>query len=274
MSNLSSHGLVGGARLRPLLAHALVLACPLLGAGCSNSIDRLPTEVDCSVLDGYEFDVLQDFETAQQWYGYGDSTEGGVNSVGLLPLDPPRCGSTQALVLSSSSYDDWGAGFGEYATAMDIDMDGLGYADGSAYVGMSFWARSPGATTKGVSFNVTDRNTNVNGMRCIDADAIVAMGGEGYTTNEGGQQVPVGQELPGPMDCGNDFRRIIAVSEEWQLYRLPFSTFTQDDLPNRQPGGMDTSGIYLFGFVIPKESTIRLELDDIAFYRPVAASAP
>jgi hypothetical protein len=71
--------------------------------------------------------------------------------------------------------------------------------------------------------------------------------------------------------CGNTFRRPLVVTENWELYFLPFDSFSQDPLPSRSPTGMDTSAIYQFGFQIPKEANLELWIDDITFYRRRAA---
>src|SRR6185436_339382 len=86
---------------------------------CSGGPARPELEVDCSVEDDYEFDILQPMEgTTASWYSYGDVTPGAIRSVGLQPIPGGRCESTTALVITSQGHHDWGSGFGEYQTAM------------------------------------------------------------------------------------------------------------------------------------------------------------
>jgi hypothetical protein len=95
-----------------------------------------------------------------------------------------------------------------------------------------------------------------------------------YTYNEAGMVVPVGGELPSPLDCGNGFARVVTVNRHWQLYLLPFESFQQQAQPNRNPNGIDKSGIYQFAVNIPKDSIIELWIDDLGLYRHRTESAP
>lgn len=232
----------------------------LLALGCSSSLDPRVLEIDCSEGDAYELNVLQAMEgTTASWFGFGDMTPGATQVIALQPIPEGRCGSTTALVFEAHGYDDWGAGFGEYQTAMAP-------ADASAYEGVSFWARVGDGASTGFQMTLSDRNTDPTGMVCIEPETTDVLAGA-YTYNEAGMVVPIGGELPSPQDCGNVFVRVVSVTREWHLYLLPFESFQQEAQPNRSPVGIDRSALYQFSINIPKDSAVELWLDDLGLYR-------
>jgi hypothetical protein len=238
----------------------LLGACLL--AACSSSIDPRVLEVDCSQNDPYTFQVLQAMEPDMMltWFPFGDETPGATNTIALTPIPEGRCESSTALVLSTSGYTDWGAGFGDYQMPMMP-------ADASEYEGVSFWARAGGyGTSTGFTLTINDRNTTAAGMVCVQPAATDVVEGD-YMYNEGGMIVPVGGDLPSPQDCGNGFIRVVSLTRDWRLYTLPFESFQQEAEPNRNPAGIDRTGIYQFTFNIPKDSIIELWIDDLGLYR-------
>jgi len=239
-----------------------------LSCACSSNVEQRTFELDCSVNDDYDFNVIQPLEAATTltWFAFGDPTPGSTTTVALQPIPEGRCESTTALVLTSRGHSDWGAGFGDYAMpTAPIDATG--------FDGVSFWARAPLAhTSLGFLLTVNDRNTDQNGGVCVQP--MVTAGGGGYTYNEAGMIVPVGGELPSAEDCGNGFMRVFRVTREWQLYTLPFESFQQTAQPNRVPTGLDRSGIYQFSFNIPKDSLAELWIDDLGVYRRRPDEAP
>ena len=240
---------------RTWLASAAVLAL-----GCSSSLDPRVLEIDCSEGEDYELNVLQAMEgTTASWFGFGDMTPGATQAIALQPIPDGRCGSTTALVLEAHGYDDWGAGFGEYQTAMAP-------ADASAYEGVSLWARVGDGASTGFLMTINDRNTDPAGLVCVEPAPTDVVDGA-YTYNEAGMVVPVGGELPAPEDCGNGFARVVSVTRSWHLYLLPFESFQQQAQPNRQPTGIDRSALYQFAINIPKDSAVELWLDDLGLYR-------
>ncbi|MET0412208.1 MAG: hypothetical protein ABW217_12980, partial [Polyangiaceae bacterium] len=202
------------------------------------------------------------------WFGFGDMTPGATQAITLQPIPEGRCESTTALVLVSRGYTDWGAGFGEYQTAMAP-------VDASGFEGVSFWARATGyGTSTGFLLTLNDRNTDPAGMVCVEPEPTDVVDGA-YTYNEAGMVVPVGGELPSAEDCGNGFMRVVSVTREWRLYRLPFESFQQQAQPNLRPSGIDPSALYQFAINIPKDSSIELWLDDLGLYRrsPVVSAS-
>jgi hypothetical protein len=71
--------------------------------------------------------------------------------------------------------------------------------------------------------------------------------------------------------CGNVFSRVLALTSDWQLYLLPFSSFHQRPAPSRRTDGLDPSGIFLINIRPIKEAAASLWLDEIGFYRAKGA---
>jgi hypothetical protein len=234
--------------------------------GCSGGPPRAAPEVDCSIVDDYDLTTLQPMEgTTASWFNFGDPTPGAIDTYELRAIPEGRCESTTALVLTARGHTDWGAGFGEYQTAMAP-------VDATNFEGVSFWARAAGfGTSSSFTFTINDRNTNPNGMVCIERTASDVLGGD-YTYNEGGMIVPAGGELPSPEDCGNGFQRAVSAYREWYLHRIPFEVFQQTADPNLISSGIDRSGLYQFSIRIPKDSNIELWIDDLGLYRPREAA--
>lgn len=253
-------------RERSTICSAAVFALGL--TACGSTVPARTFEVDCSVTDDYELLSVQAMEGGVlTWYSYGDATPGSVTLAETADLLEPRCGSNQALRLTSRGHTDWGSGFGEYQTpAAAVDATG--------YDGVSFWARTTGyGTSSGFSMTLNDKNTHPLGMVCIEPLAADVVGGA-YTYNEAGMIVPVGGELPSPTDCGNVFVRVMSATQQWQFYTLPFESFRQEAQPNRIPTGFDRSGLYQFGVTVPKDSNIELWIDDLGIYKRLDPSAP
>lgn len=234
-------------------------------------------ETDCSATDDYETLVLQPLESGMpQWYSYGDDTPGGSNAFELRELSPPRCDSTAALVLSCSGHVYWGAGFGEYQTA-------TAPVNASEYEGVSFWARAT-SPSRGFTMNIQDPNTieppdpgdgtdptdDPDYVGCHEADLDDVLAGT-HTVSMSGQIVPIGGELPSASDCGNGFERVVEVTPDWIFYHLPFESFRQTAEPNLRPEGLDRSEIRQFGIAVPADSDLELWIDDLGFYRTLAA---
>jgi hypothetical protein len=241
------------------------LCCALFG--CSGGPARPAPEVDCSVEDDYDFMILQPMEgTTAPWFSYGDPTPGSISTVALQPIPGGRCGSTTALVLTSRGHTDWGAGFGEYQTAMAP-------VDASGYDGISFWARAGGfGTSSGFLLSVSDVNTSVTGMVCVEPMTEDVVGGA-YTYNEAGMIVPLGGRLPAATDCGNGYQRAVFAQRDWYLHRIPFGAFLQTPNPSRNPTGIERSALYQFTIQIPKDSNIELWIDDLGLYRDSTSGA-
>ena len=272
----------------------------LLGLGGAGGCAAYPTvkdvPVNCSVENGYEFDLVDAFDKVgnpQTLWGFsGDSIcnppAPGDASVSLA-VEPikgeARCGSTAALVLRASHCNDWGGMFG--FNSLGVNGKGL---DRSKYEGMSFWARAPGNTSKGFTLLLDDANTaaGVSDSRCkaYAADGGVQGQSTGTIVDQNGNVISgVVGAAPLPDQCGNSYVAPVVVTSEWAFYPVPFSSFTQTATPNRVPNsvltetggipgtGLLTSALWNLILRFPKESNLELWIDNLAFYRKATPDA-
>jgi hypothetical protein len=245
----------------PCLPLAIALAISLFASsGCGVS-PRNPPPIDCAASDGYEIRVLEDYEDgSMSFVGSADGTPGAIQNVELSVIeDGGRCGSELAVVLRARGNRDWGGNFGVSST-----WDG----DASGYDGFSFWARSPGPTTKGFTLFVEDPTTVESRYRlCVPyagvAGSSTAMDPYGMITVRG--------PVPPANACGNPFFAVLFATERWQFHRVPFQGLAQAPWPNRTANGINRSAILGRNIRMPKESDIELWIDDFGLYRERAS---
>jgi hypothetical protein len=243
------------------MARATGRGAALLAAalGCSSSLPERSIEPDCAAAERYQLQTYQPLEGATaSWFNFGDDTPGATDAFEMRELEPPRCDSAWALVLTAEGHDDWGAGFGEYQTAMAP-------IDASEFHGVAFWARATGPS-RSFTLTLQDRYTHPDGMVCTEPATEDVVDGA-YTYNEVGMLVPVGGELASPEDCGNGYVAVVSAPRAWTLIRIPFESFRQEALPNLRPEGLDTSALYQFSINVPKDSDLELWIDDLGIYR-------
>jgi hypothetical protein len=288
---------------RPFAAIAFaVLALsplPFAIASCVSSEARQPYLLNCNAGAPYDLRVYESYEPSDPsflapWYSAGDFTPGATITVatgaGSIPATPiegsGRCGSQYALLLESHGFHDWGSTFGDYRIGTYSTLAPL---DASQYDGVAFWARDPGytshwdgPTTKSVALNLID----VHGTPGVATGYMVTYDGSACTNyifdSGGAMSVPVNvangstptgsapaSGLVFPADACNNaqFTVPIVLSDEWQLYTIPFSAFTQSSLPNREPNGIDRTALMSFTVTVPKEAQLELWIDDFGFYR-------
>ena len=89
----------------------------------------------------------------------------------------------------------------------------------------------------------------------------------------GGTSTTLPYTVPGPNDCGNFYQRVVQFTPEWKLYLLPFDSFAQQLLPNRNPNGLDPSALWSVLFQIPKEANFEVWIDQLGVYKPKSADA-
>jgi hypothetical protein len=269
-----------------------------LGVSSCSSNPRPAFVVDCSVMDQYQLSPPeQNALNSYPWYGYGDMTPGALAMSGdageadgggspiVQTIPGGVCGIQDALVLRSYGHQDYGSGFIDHAFAGFLPGSACGpdggppdepaqYANESQYEGLSFWARNPGQTTKGVTLELTDIHSSSAVVcptpgECVqystDAgnNVYVAMGSNG--TIPSGSSVATAQ--PPADSCGNYFTVALVTSENWQFYTVPFSSFHQGFQPDRVPSGLDTSKLAQFIIVVPKEAVVDLWIANLGFYR-------
>jgi hypothetical protein len=257
--------------------------------GCTAYPTLKSVAPDCTVEEQYDFDSIETFDTADGGVGTAnlwtatDTLNAGVyTSVAIASAEAipgGRCLSKASLVMRSSRNNDWGSlfGFNNFARSA------------TGYEGLSFWAKAPGATTKGFTILLNDQNTvclgnAVDGGACdMPANCITygSDGGTGMTMYDStGMAIPgTGGAPPAPDACGNAYQVTVLATVDWQLYTIPFSQFQQGATPNRVPNAklMQTGPVpgtalliddlSSLTFRMPKEAVMELWLDDLAFYR-------
>lgn len=229
-----------------------------------------------------------------------DDPPKAVMELAVEPLAEPRCGAddTHALVIRASGNTDWGGFIGDYGIVNGVDA--------SDYAGVSFWARAAVGTTQSFTVRLDDATTaNLPPValssdvetteQLLDVDPpeddpndptdyflscepppqdAAELGGSAVEISAGTSDVAIGSSITGRVpregECGNQFRRVVSVSERWEFYTLPFEEFAQDPYPNRSPGGIDSSSIRGFQLGFPKEAVVELYLDEVNFYRALS----
>lgn len=276
-------------------------ACALTFSPACDEAVHPPSTIDCSQADSYDIIETYSLTTTPTWYQYGDTTPGAVETPGTVLVDGGYpipwteaiengglCGSQVALVLQSEGFHDYGSGFGDYDPGSLLTAclfpDGATGAncsyDASAYQGIAFWARSPGNHTKSVTVELADGNSydspsaltqclyqtnfidsgGLAGQPTMVVVSPTGVSGTGTTTTGGS-----GQQLP-PGTCGNNFVYPLVTSDDWQLYKIPFSAFYQTATPNKEPKGFDPSTFFWLGMIVPKEAQLELWIDGLGFY--------
>lgn len=257
---------------------------------CSSYPTVKSVPLDCTVDSAYQFDPFDrtdpNFDAVglnpmSLLYNAGDTPGFLSNGVEAMP-DGDRCGSTAALVMRSAHNNDWGSIFVFF----------FGVRDAGPYEGISFWARAPGATTKGFTMQLDDINTanpteptngvdpNPNDSNC--QSTMTADGGQSQTCFDSMsmQYVPCGTTTaPAPNACGNSYAHTQVVTTDWRFYTVPFREFQQSHMPNEVPNSiLKTTGStpgtnlltdHLVRVVLrmQREATMELWMDNLSFYR-------
>jgi hypothetical protein len=254
---------------------ALPVCAALLAAwGCSEPAhDDVHAGLDCDAGAAYTTWIIDTYEPGSQtffltsadgggWYSYQDPTPGGVATVTNQPIENGgRCGSLYAAVLTSTGHHDYGSGFGDTPGAYNLQLP----LDATGYEGITFWARNPGETTKGVTLSIDDELSSApnNNMNPDGGCMVVNLPDGGFSLDAG----DAGPSIPPPGACGNSFTYPMLTTSDWKLFTIPFSAFQQNPRPNRAQGGFDPSTFTYFRVVIPKEATVQLWIDDLGFYK-------
>jgi hypothetical protein len=246
---------------RALLPSALVSSL-LLGTACGGS-ERNPLPVDCTAANAYEVRVLEDYEDGSvSFIGFPDSTPHAIHNVEARAIENGgRCGSELSVVLAARGNRDWGGGF---ATVSNWD------GNAADYDGFSFWARSPGRSTRGFTLFVDDPSTlELPYRRCVPQAGVA---GSSTVVDVHGM-ITVTGPVPAANACGNSFFAPLLATEQWQFHRIPFDSLAQAPWPNRAANGIDRSAILGRAIRMPKESEIELWIDDFGLYREKASHA-
>jgi hypothetical protein len=256
---------------------ALLLPLLVAASACGTPASLNPSPpvgVGCHAGDAYELrqPVVEPGETAPgNWYTMkNDSEPGAVATLVVGQIENGgRCGtSPTSLLFLASGNKDWGCGFGNWGWR-GAPLNGQGWD------GLALWARSKGVDEAGVPYptdpgftiSISDQTVQSEAGICVD----VADAGPGLTTTNPAGQITSINGQAATNTCGNSFDRPLVVTGEWQLYLLPWASFTQSLNPNRRAGTLDPSAIYNIVFRAPKEAVVALWLDDITFYRAKGA---
>jgi hypothetical protein len=293
---------ISEARLPRAAGQACVWLIGLAGlVGCDTYSTFKNAPIDCTADEGYDFDMKDSSEAGSNpsWWCSGDDTPGKKAEVAVEAVEGGgRCGSTAATVMRAFHNNDWGSVCG---------YNNFGKKDESAYEGLSFWARSPGNTSKSFEITLGDPNTTAatdeQGNPVIDPDTGLQFeqhcvnypsttnnnGGATSATGPNGESISTSSSASRstyPEECGNDYGFVRVVTGEWAFYTIPFANFQQDALPNRVPNAfltevgpspgtaLLTNKIRNLQIRMPKEADIQLWLDNVAFYRKRPPGAP
>jgi hypothetical protein len=290
----------------PMTRATSILRCaPLLFACGCGEVSAPSNAVDCSVEDAYEFRNISNFTgdpgTQAGWFLYADNTPGGfpdprvTSNVLVTPIPAPgRCGDTSMIQLRAYGHNFYGTGYGSYGNHAPNTR-----ADGTGYDGISFWARSPGASDKTFMLYVDDGRTllmplaapvegeplprAMDGDQDLDGDGFMGSGDIAAGTEcripppqelgdpacyKGGVQPPATpSRVPEPDECGNQFHTYVTTTEQWQLFRIPWKELAQWPCPNRFAGGIDIADIAQIQIELIQGTDYDIWLDNIAFYR-------
>ncbi|HEX3773954.1 MAG TPA: hypothetical protein VHV51_05780 [Polyangiaceae bacterium] len=264
------------------------LALSLCMSGCGDRPVGPPVQPDCAAGNGYDLSkvILKASQlspgtspsTAGTGFDFGDTTPGAIRMWPALAVDgSDTCGDTQVLDIQNSGQNDYGASFFLLL---------VGGVDVSGSDGLFFWAKAPlRASTNSLTLLIGDKNNVDSGGGCVDAtpppDALITMTGTDQTNTS--SSTPVAQSgvsasntpnyQPPPGSCGNLFQYPFQFTAVWTLYLLPWNLFFQNQQPNRNPEGLDTSSLQEIGFQIPKEAHFEMWIDQIGAYKLESAAA-
>jgi hypothetical protein len=211
--------------------------------------------------------------------------------------DGPLCGDTTGLHVIGLDYNDWGSLFSFYTFPKKNE---------ATAEGMSFWARAPGTSAKGITILLDDPNTKNPSANCgVDSGvpgvpAVIPPCDAGcfcttYCTPDGGGTsvtAPVYDPASGatlssgtstaPLPanaCSNSYQWELTLTSDWKFYTIPFKEFQQQQNQDKVPNpalpmiGMTpdttmlTSSIWWMTFRMPKGAPYELWFDRVGFYR-------
>ncbi|MEI9940065.1 MAG: carbohydrate binding domain-containing protein [Pseudomonadota bacterium] len=171
------------------------------------------------------------------WYTFVDS-----NGSSITPTAGSQ-GGTFAMTAGGANGSKYAARMtGQVGTAETVYagmamnfVDPKGTYDGTAYKGISFWAKKgPGSTSK-VRLKVPDTNTDPDGKVC--------------------------------KECYNDFGMDLVLTDNWTQYVVPYVAMTQmKDWGSPRMPGIDSSQMYAIQFQVnDKGAPYDIWVDDIEF---------
>ncbi len=229
----------------------LSLSALALGSGCVKRVDPTSAETKnspegkaCPASEG----LIADGENNSNqiptikgrggyWYTFVDS-----NGSTITPTAGSQ-GGTFAMSAGGANGSKYAAhmsgvvGGGEtvYAGMALNFVDPKGTYDGTAYKGISFWAKKAGNSTQKVRLKVPDINTDPDGKVC--------------------------------KECYNDFGADLVLTDEWRQFVFPYSSLKQmKGWGSPHTPGIDSSQMYAIQFQVnDKGQPYDIWVDDIQF---------
>jgi len=257
-------------RLRTTLALA-TLALAGFSTSCDSSAAKTNTDgggdgagaqpAYCTTAAPGELDFIDDMEDGNaeilardgrvsQWYTYNDGSEGVQLPVpnmapAMEAIPGGRCTfSTMAMRVTGSGFSKWGSGFGfDFRTMLLPTGYGATTYDGTAYRGITFWARvgDPSITT--VWFGVGDQWSIPSGGHCDET----------ITSGENA--------------CYDVFGTSIALTTEWKRYAVEWGQLGQRNFGLLRPA-LDVANLFNAHFDVPMSAPVfDVWIDDVAFFK-------
>jgi hypothetical protein len=251
---------------------ALALAAMALTAGCDSTAGSkngdggadgstgalaayctMPAPGDVDYIDDMEdgnAEILGRDGRTSQWYTYNDGSEGVQKPVPNVAPDMEmipggRCTfSTMAMRVTGSGFSTWGSGFGfDFKTAFGPN----GYAgsayDGTAYRGITFWARVGDPSITSIWFGVGDQWSDPAGGHC---DA---------TINNGENA------------CYDVFGASLQLTTEWKRYAFEWGQLGQRNFGLLRPA-LDVANLFNAHFDVPMSAPVfDVWIDDVGFFK-------
>jgi hypothetical protein len=240
-----------------------------------DNFDDMDNQVDGNGLSG-------------RWESHNDLTEtamqapqGGFRWPGSdwtdMAFDTGRDGTGSSLHMTGGAFQTWGSGQALYLAQDDNGLACL--FDGSAYAGITFWARGFVNPDSEDPFE-RPRAHEIGTMRVkvVDLDVV----------SNGGTELEPGATAGGRCDqegysCWDSPVTQITLNEEptcWQRYVLPFadmeavgwSKWDGDDLFETR--ALDPDEIFQLSFEVSEKQSYDIWIDDISFYVDWSAPTP
>ena len=217
---LRAHACGSTSPLRGALPLASVILCVSCGgedggrpaAAQVRTLAPLPSD-PCAADDGYEFELIEDFEDAhaQRFWVSSDKTESemepadGTNSPSVPALDEERCGESRfALRIYARGLSKYGGAFGmsyDYNTPFDA----------SEWDGISLWVRRGPASGTSLFVGVNEQHTDEQGSAAVSPTA------EPFCLND----------APAERNKCDRFGAGVALDEEWRFVAIRFDQMAQ-----------------------------------------------
>jgi hypothetical protein len=228
-------------------AGADTAACVIKPSVCDSNTDPIePATIISDFESGSDLLPSRDGRMGA-WWTAGDKTIGAVISpqgaARPEPIPGGRCGSQKALHVTGSGFTDWGATLG---AAVNYGPNDAGVPeerpwDGSAYKGLTFWAKIGDTSTNSVRLAVSDQYARPEAGLCV-VDGPVGKGC--YDT--------FGTDLPN-------------LDTTWRKYKVSFASMEQRGFGVPSPS-LDTKQIYQIEFAMLPGAIFDFWLDDLTLY--------